>query len=596
MHFSGLSSLLYLFSSFTVAAGTGDTESRHVEQVAIIGAGAAGSSTAYHLHKYAQEEGFDINITVFEKTSRIGGRTLTVDVYDDPANPVELGASIFLELNYILYNATKNFNLPLTQPGTDEKGLLGIWDGKSFVYTQDSESWDWWNLAKLFWKYGTAPYYTHRLVQETVGTFLKLYRRPYFPFRSLSTVVYQLGLLEITGSTGKQFLQDNKLDGPFAHDIVQASTRVNYASNLEYIHGLGTMVAMAPEGAVAVAGGNWQIFSNMVADSNAHVYLNSTVTSITKEKDGASSSVSPKYKFKTTRTDTTDDKAETYPVAFDKVVIATPYQFSGISHDENVIQHPVDSIPYVELHVTLFASPYRFSPEFFNLEPAATVPISVLTTLGKDDEAKPGPEAAGSAGFFSATLVKVVTNPKTQNAEYVYKIFSPHKVTPEFLSRLLGVQVPDTFTRPVTNEEDTREGATMVLDPISWYHPTIFHPYPQKYPRVTFQDPILGDGLYYTSGIESFISTMETSALMGMNVARLIANTNLCKKCASKNGQGGCQKVPSGWQDGSEGGSLPYDYDPANDPADDPAFDYDPARDPAFDPANNPPFDYEGEL
>jgi hypothetical protein len=41
---------------------------------------------------------------------------------------------------------------------------------------------------------------------------------------------------------------------------------------------------------------------------------------------------------------------------------------------------------------------------------------------------------------------------------------------------------------------------------------------------VTFQDPIIGRGLYYTSGMESFISTMETSALMGMNVARLMAN------------------------------------------------------------------------
>ena len=28
--------------------------------------------------------------------------------------------------------------------------------------------------------------------------------------------------------------------------------------------------------------------------------------------------------------------------------------------------------------------------------------------------------------------------------------------------------------------------------------------------------------MWYTSGIESFISTMETSSLMGMNVARLV--------------------------------------------------------------------------
>ena len=41
---------------------------------------------------------------------------------------------------------------------------------------------------------------------------------------------------------------------------------------------------------------------------------------------------------------------------------------------------------------------------------------------------------------------------------------------------------------------------------------------------MTFEDPELARGLYYTSGMESFISTMETSALMGMNVARLVVD------------------------------------------------------------------------
>ncbi|KAI1086347.1 prenylcysteine oxidase [Rostrohypoxylon terebratum] len=521
MKFFSSSHLAYLLLPFTVIAGV-QAVVNDVKQVAIIGAGAAGSSTAYHLRKYAEEEGANVNITIFEKTSHIGGRTLTVDVYDDPLNPVELGASIFVEVNHILYGASKEFNLPLKNPGADEDGLLGIWDGTKFVYIQDSKSWGWWNIAKLLWKYGSAPYYTHRLVQETVATFLKLYEAPYFPFRSLSTRAYELGLVGTTGSTGEQFLEANKLNGPFAHDIVQASTRVNYASNLAYIHGLGTMVAMAPEGAMAVAGGNWQIFSRMVEKSQAYVSLNSTVSSIDKEKSGEGSDAT-KYKIQTLTTDSVDTEGETHPVAFDTVVIATPYQFSGISHNDNVIPHPVDSIPYVKLHVTLFASPFRFSPAFFNLEPASEVPISVLTTLGPNDKAKSGPEGVGSAGFFSATLVKVVTNPKTQNTEYVYKIFSPDKVTPKFLSRLLGVQVPDTFTRSSSVSIDGDEGWTIV-DPISWYHPTVFHPYPQKLPRVTFQDPILGDGLYYTSGIESFISTMETSALMGKNVARLIAD------------------------------------------------------------------------
>jgi prenylcysteine oxidase/farnesylcysteine lyase len=75
---------------------------------------------------------------------------------------------------------------------------------------------------------------------------------------------------------------------------------------------------------------------------------------------------------------------------------------------------------------------------------------------------------------------------------------------------LLGATVPATFT-----------GGN---SPISWYTPHVFNSYPKTFPRVTFQDPIVGTGVYYTSGIESFVSSMETSALMGKNVARLIVD------------------------------------------------------------------------
>lgn len=487
-----------------------------VKRIAVIGAGAAGSSAAYHLRKYADEAGIAIDVTVFEKTEHIGGRTLTVNIYDDPTEPIELGASIFVDVNYILCNATRDFGLITTDPGTDEDGLLGIWDGDSFVYTQDSGSWNWVNLARLFWKYGTAPYYTHKLVQNTVATFLKLYEEPFFPFKSLSARAFQLDLVKITGMTGRQFLASNKLDGPFAHHIVQAGTRVNYASNLEFIHGLGAMVAMAPEGAKAVEGGNWQIFSHMVKASKADVHLNSAVTSIVLNAD-------QKYEIATKREadDGNIKGAGSHSAVFDGVVIAAPFQFANISTSENLIQNPIDSIPYATLHVTLFASPYKFSPAFFKMPPASDVPISVLTTLGADEEAQPGRQGAGKPGFYSATLQRVVMNPRTNNPEYVYKVFSPHAVTPGFLSALLGVEFPKSFTRD--NEEERDNAADdRIINPISWFHATVFHPYPQKYPRVTFQDPILSNGLYYTSGIESFISTMETSALMGMNVARLI--------------------------------------------------------------------------
>ncbi len=455
-----------------------------------------------------------VNVTIFEKTGRIGGRTLTVNVFDDPNQPVELGASIFVKVNEILWTTVQNYSLPLQPAGSndDDDGLLGIWDGDSFVYTQDDRSSGWWNLARLFWKYGMAPYRANKLMQATIDRFLALYRAPYFPFRSLTTRAYELELAFVTSQTGEQFLGQNNIAEAFAHDIVQASARVNYASNLGCIHGLDTMVSLAPQGASQVRGGNWRIFDMMVVASGAAFRPNTTVTGISLAKGAdAATAATAATKYVVQTADVEEE--------FDNVVLASPFQFSGIEAGDGVLQATIDAIPYVKLHVTLFTSPFRFNASFFKLSPGDPVPTTILTTLAAGDDATSGVEGAGKAGFYSISTLRRVVSPGTLREQYLYKIFSPEKVTPAFLSDLFGVPVPQSFTR-----EAAADAATNDVPPISWYYPHIFYSYPKALPRVTFQDPILGNGLYYTSGIESFISTMETSALMGKNVARLIVD------------------------------------------------------------------------
>jgi prenylcysteine oxidase/farnesylcysteine lyase len=99
-----------------------------------------------------------------------------------------------------------------------------------------------------------------KLVDGMVGEFLKLYEDPYFPFNSLSQRAEQLGLNQITSLTGEQVLINavssqssitnfqwliaQNIDPRFAREILQVATRVNYASNLAYIHGLETLVRL----------------------------------------------------------------------------------------------------------------------------------------------------------------------------------------------------------------------------------------------------------------------------------------------------------------------------------------------------------------
>lgn len=424
--------------------------------------------------------------------------------------PVELGASIFVAVNSILNDAVKEFNLSLTtfdaQRAEIPGASLGIWDGRKMVQEQQEDGLDgWWDIAKLLWKYGLAPIKTMRLMKRTLAKFVAMYDDPIFPFASLTQAVQDVELLGVTSQTGENYMAENGITGAFAHDIVQASTRVNYAQNLRYIHGLEAMVCMAAEGAMAVEGGNWQIFDSMVRASRANVLLQRAVTSVKRNEAG----------YQIMYSNASDQTFRGEYDHFDSVILAAPYQFADIIFHNQPEQGLPDQTPYVQLHVTLFTSPYIISPAFVGYAPNKSAPKVILTTLPSGEEPKEGNDSCGSPGFFSISLLRPVINPHTGRGEYLYKIFSPLAPDSSFLSRLLGLKY---------------EGGDVLEKDITWIYRKIWYSYPYEYPRVTFEPLQLEKNLWYTGAMETFISTMETNALMGKNVARLMVDQWLKKR------------------------------------------------------------------
>lgn len=470
------------------------------------GAGAGGSSAAYHLSKFAETAGVNVNITVFEQNGFVGGRSTTVYAYHDISKPVELGASIFVEANTILNHAVKEFNLSTSGLGAESNipgPALAVWNGQEIIYTQNGAG-NLWDLAKLFWKYGLVPYRVVKLMKKVVGKFMEMYEEPLFPFASLTQAAQDTGLLAVTAATGSQYIAENGISGDFLTDIVQASTRVNYASNLNYIHGLEAMVCMAAENAMAVEGGNWQMFDQMIKAAKASFVPYTKVTTIKFDDDSSEFNLE------------SEELVDSFLPAFrshgyDEVIIATPYQFSDLTLPHEDIT--IDEIPYVQLHVTLFTSPHLLSPSYFNLDPSKAAPKVILTTLPENEEPRKGPEGVGSPGFFSISLLHGVTHPYTQKHEYLYKIFSAEPPTNKFLAQLLDLKFEGKLEDAKISEKD-----------ITWMHRKLWNSYPYEWPRVTFEKIELMEGLWYTSGMDSFISTMETNALMGKNVARLIVD------------------------------------------------------------------------
>ena len=453
-----------------------------------------------------------MNISVYERSDYVGGRSTTVNVYGDPLEPVELGASIFVQVNRNLVNAVNEFSLSTRGDNgahpDDPPKILGIWNGKEFVFTQNDDDSDWLSAAKIIWKYGILNVWrTQSLMKKTVGSFLQMYEKPVFPFRSLSETAYDLGLNLITARTGSKYLEDNGIHSPFSTDIIQASTRVNYAQNLNQIHGLETMVCMAIQGQMSVVGGNWQIFDQMLKASGAQVLLNTSVAEISHQRDGT---YNVKAATSTLKDEPLLEPASNHPQVntYDSVIIATPLQFSDITFTPT-LKNPPLPIPYVTLYVTLFASPHRLSPSAFNLPTTSPAPSIILTTQPTNN--------ATQLPFFSISTLRSIRNP-THNPprhENLYKIFSPAPLPFSFLSHILGL--------PSTATADDDKDTSLSKEEISWIYRKKWHSYPYLHPRVTFDDPQLDQAgmLWYTSGIEQFISTMETSSLMGMNVAKL---------------------------------------------------------------------------
>lgn len=551
------------------------TPSTH--RVAIIGAGPAGSSTAHHLRHFASTK-TNLSTTIFDQNPYIGGRTTTVNALNDPRYPVELGASIFVDINAILYNATRDFELPVDETIYESSGAkyeLGVWDGEEFVVLIDAEEdgggWmgrlrGWWGVARLLWRYGVSPVRLRGLQKGVIGRFLRMYEERTrggdggFPFDDLTKVAEEVDLLSVTSKSGSKLLAEGGISELFAREIVQASSRVNYAQNLDEFQGLETMVCMSTEGAMSIQGGNWQIFDRMVKGSGATIRLNTTVTGIETNKDGISYVTFRKSNYDGRNDDDgadENDKTEnmndtTTTEQFDTIILAHPHNPSKlqISPPPN---HPRETPDYVSLHVTLFTTPFRPSPQFFNLPsttPPSLIPDTILTTLPSTLD--PSFLGRGTAGlgltpFWSLSTLRVL-NPSIDTfdsipsyltsgnipldslhlntTQYLYKIFSPEPLDAEFLADLFGWDWD--------GDMDVHGGSLESLprDLLTWSHEKTWLSYPYLPPRDSFEswDVYKGMGgemegrVWSTAPMEVFISTMETMALSGRNVARLVVD------------------------------------------------------------------------
>lgn len=468
----GFLTIIPFLLGFTSADQIPVDYSQPKQRIAIIGAGAGGSAAAYYLQKYT-DHGYDI--TVFDKDSRVGGRTTTTGIYGNDSRVFEVGGSVYVAANLILCKAAEDFNLSLSAYrkflGGENPQLsqVGVYDGNSIILEFDSS---WKTYLRLVWRYGFSPFKAAKIVKDFINTFLSFFYESQFPFLDLNSITRISGFYAASSITGEQYFQNAGVSESYYKQFLQTFTRVNYAQNLDQIHAVGALVLLAAGDARQIQGGNWQLFERMVEEANATLKLDTGIDSATKLPNG---------KWSLNYGDSNGDSVS----VFDKVIIAAPFHSTNIKFSES---YSVPDVEYVDLFVTIFTTNETLSPSYFGEKEGTKIPGTVLTTVPLSE--------LPNLKFFSVAIHEYLE----ETGDYVFKIFSPEKFTDQDLAALFS------------------ENAN-----ISWIHRKEWRSYPYIRPVENFPDFELDDGLWYLNTMETLMSTMETSALAGANVAALIS-------------------------------------------------------------------------
>ncbi|KAG8942041.1 hypothetical protein FRC04_003889 [Tulasnella sp. 424] len=363
-------------------------------RVAIIGAGAGGSSAAFWIHKAKERHGMDVQVDIFEKLNYVGGRSITVHPYNDPSLPSEeLGASIFVPANKNLFRAAQEFGLDMIELFDEDD--VTLWDGDQVLFT---------GLSKA------------------------------------------LGFANYTTQSGFDLFTSQGVRPKFAEEMIEAATRVNYAQDVTTIHGVGAGVCMVAGGAAQIAGGNYKIFEEFIKRSGAKLHLNTTVSGLQKSLSASTS----KHVW------TLDGDSNIPSTPYDHVILAAPFASSGITIQDSSASF-LPKVEYVRLHVTLVSTTSSSArPERFGLQPGTHVGKFILTTENRGDKGRPESSSVicdtgsldpavgagckqnlGSKPDFNSITYHQTFEHKGRK-EHIWKVFSMEKKSNEWLEDVFG--------------------------------------------------------------------------------------------------------------------------------------------------------------
>ncbi|MEA5118645.1 MAG: FAD-dependent oxidoreductase [Propionicimonas sp.] len=437
--------------------------------VAIVGAGAAGTATAWRLRELL---GGEIALTVFERGPHVGGRAWDVPF---AGTRVEVGASLVHSADryaHTLIDFAGARAVPLAQI-TGEPNDGALWTTGGLAARRRGRS----TAASRGIARYAGPAAALRLT-GSVKEFAERWARIY-PLQAAGsgydTVDDLLQALDLRPETLVSLWAHLRAHGVAERaidEIAAAAVGARYGQGVEVNAVAGEFVLAAAGLAggqqVAIEGGSWTLLDRTLRKLKTEIRLKTAVTGV----EGRMLAGSPSYRLSTTTGEVGD---------FDAVVIAAPLALAGLRLRADGLPLTFPLHRYQEMHTTLVAG--ELSSGYFGSPPHRRLPGRILATP--------------SAGAPFSSVVLAGRSPTRQVP--IYRITSNARPAGRELVGQLFSRVDDVY-------HFAWPAAAPVLTPGTAHLPFELRP-----------------GLFYACAGETVASAVEVEAVGGVNTALLVA-------------------------------------------------------------------------
>ena len=440
-------------------------------EVAVIGAGSAGTFAAYHLNK---KLGVKAAITVYEKNSHAGGRVWDVDF---AGTTLEAGGAVLHSSGKYTFEIMKLVGSKEGVPGVSMDGddeTFGWWTDKGIViFTHSSLVSMAAGIVKHVGPRSALKVTNHAKDMAAKWEGIYEIQASGKTFQTVPELLDAVQEREAAETSLGDYLKNLGVNDKMSKDIVESITHNMYNQGLE-MNAFAGLVGLAGAGLAggylfAIEGGNWTVFQKTLETIDVDARFKVRVTAVEATADAERPHG---YVYRVT-TDDGEIKE------FDAVVLAVPPAMSGfdIVSDGEVV--PIAKNPYQVVHTRFVVG--ELDPKYFGVDPSKPLPSTIFTAT------------SAGAPFMSVG----VTGFSPEYNCRIYKIFSAdHHMTDEELSQIFKVVHVDT--------EHVWRGAYPVLTTDVEHVPFRIQP-----------------GLYFANAFETAAGSVEVEAVSAINAANI---------------------------------------------------------------------------